>query len=63
MKPREKAQELIDKFQWATLPDERTQPLDINYAKAYALIAVNEIISAMPMVYYWKEVKQELEKL
>jgi thymidylate synthase len=64
MTPKEKAQELIDKmyhYQWR----------EKQRAKECALIAVDEVIEALHehhwqnrlIIDYWKEVKQEIEKL
>jgi len=64
MTPREKALELIDKmyhYQWR----------EKQRAKECALISVDEIIEALHehhwqnrlIIDYWKEVKQEIEKL
>jgi thymidylate synthase len=64
MTPKEKAQELIDKmyhYQWR----------EKQRAKECALIAVDEVIEALHehhwqnrnVTEYWKEVKNELEKL
>lgn len=63
MSPREKAKELVDKFQkqiFFAVTDER---LDIEEAKGCALIAVDEVIKngfnpQLPY-NYWEEVKQE----
>ena len=72
MTPKEKAKELIDKF------DETMEfYVPARYAKQCALIAVDEIISNTPYGFYsgiipaykgtdldyWQEVKQEIEKL
>jgi hypothetical protein len=63
MTPKEKADELFDKFSNVPL-------LDSYEAKQCALIAVDEIILEMdsvmlpnPFKQYWNEVKQEIEKL
>lgn len=75
MTPQEKAKELVDKFsEYAS--DEGIQSGDKNLcAKECALIAVEEILKeitdieyAYITVYgalkeYWKDVKQEIEKL
>ena len=68
MTPKEKAQELVDKF----------KKINEDYIDNYqsipcALIAVDEIIASNPIAfdeddnciasYWWKEVKQEIEKL
>ena len=72
MTPKEKAEELIDKFR-----NEITSFLGDNMkkinAKKCALVAVDELIKihyllttthdTSPSINYWKEVKQELEKL
>ncbi len=66
MIPKEKAQELVIKFQF--------KPEGINkyLAKRFALLAVDEIIEAIfwhPLespnqeLEFWEEVKQEIEKL
>jgi hypothetical protein len=69
MKPKEKAQELINSFSphaknWDCFYD---IPLDENHAKKCALIAVDEILSLFinecEDTSYWQEVKNELEKL
>jgi hypothetical protein len=64
MTPKEKAEQLINKFFFDTMLDE------LEDAKDCALIAVDEIKEFMsPMVHskqaydYWEEVKQEIEKL
>ena len=65
MTPQEKAKELVDKFSNVPL-------LDSYEAKQCALIAVDEIIKAikiadnitfMYVIDYYKEVKNEIEKL
>jgi hypothetical protein len=70
MTPKEKAEELVDKFVQYTPADSE---FEYPYAKKCALIAVDEIISLNIFDYYesdwsntieyWQEVKQELEKL
>jgi hypothetical protein len=79
MTPKDKAEELVDKF-YQTTPNESwiNEPLGIaepygswKQAKECALIAVNEIKKSAPLkplnplgAYpYWQEVKQEIEKL
>jgi len=69
--PKEKAEELFNKF----LPDSRgweSKKLRIFHAKVNALICVDEILAidnyrpyqiAGIELTYWKEVKQEIEKL
>jgi hypothetical protein len=62
MKPQQKAKQLIDKFTVVGL-QQRNEGIQC------ALIAVSEIISVIdPETFlltwlYWKEVKQEIEKL
>jgi len=64
MEPREKARELVEKFEYEL----------IEQAKQYALIAVNlhlEELSKMKLIFsdrelhykYWQEVKNEINKL
>jgi hypothetical protein len=68
MTPKEKAEELVDKFLQYTPADSEFEYL---YAKQCALIAVSEIKRCIDWhIYpldkewrYWEEVKQELEKL
>jgi hypothetical protein len=55
MTPKEKAKELVDKMYGVT-----------DYqAKQSALVAVDEILHTCveSMIYYWNEVKTEIEKL
>jgi hypothetical protein len=64
MTPKEKAEELFEKF---NNPDTTYYPY-IHNAQQCALIAVDEILNAVTAIAdkrydYWKEVKQELEKL
>jgi len=57
MMPKEKAEELHKKFFYFT---------SFNVAREIALICVDEIIKSKPIgssLEYWREVKQELEKL
>ena len=60
MTPREKTKELVEKYVQYT-PVE----FEYEYAKKCALIAVDEILSLVPLVDrdFWQEVKQEIEKL
>jgi hypothetical protein len=68
MTPKEKAEELVDKFLQYTPADSE---FEYPYAKQCALIAVSEIKRCIDWhIYpldkewrYWEEVKQELEKL
>ena len=65
MTPKEKADELFDKYYSylkANLMDDKEA---IDDAKQCALIAVDELIKQVNYLHieYWKEVKQEIEKL
>jgi len=70
MTPKEKAEELVDKFyQKAPLENIEFYNNDV-MAKECALIAVDEIKGAIGSISvwistlnYWQEVKQEIEKL
>jgi predicted DNA-binding ArsR family transcriptional regulator len=68
MTPKEKAEELFEKF---NNPDTTYHPY-VHNAQQCALIAVDEILNVIIAIYdydyevlnpYWNEVKQELEKL
>jgi hypothetical protein len=63
MTPKEKAQELVDKFRLNAL-DYDGNGLNGFKAKQCVLIAVDEILHSCveSMMYYWQEVKQELNK-
>jgi len=76
MTPKEKAEELLEKFQdvktlhfWAEY--ENNEIILINQAKICALITVNEIIEALSFhswqnrneIEYYEEVKHEIEKI
>ena len=73
MTPKEKAEELVHEFKkFAYYPTTNDDVLFVNQlnfnAKQCALIAVDEILNAVTAIAdkrydYWKEVKQELEKL
>jgi len=77
MTPAEKAKELIDKFLLEITGVDRysynVDSMNVFSAKQCALIAVDEIIKEYGTYYkvevdgkyvsYWKEVKQEIEKL
>jgi hypothetical protein len=76
MTPKEKAEELINKFQSVSvkLDDWGLSGMDIHSAKRCSLVAVCEIICANPhsnpfntevysTIDYWQEVKQEIYKL
>jgi hypothetical protein len=77
LSPKEKAKELVDNF-YQTTPNEAclNEPLGIaeeykawNQSKQCALIAIDEIIDALDKslidsdIEWWKQVKQEIEKL
>lgn len=74
MTPKEKAEELIDKFKL----NSRDLSFQNKYAKQCALIAVDEVLNVLPQSEYledrdeyyenrerlfWKQVKQEIGKL
>ncbi len=70
MTPKEKAQELFDKYY--IICQEYTEEIQCSIqAKQCALIAVDEVINSMivatvekhPHLPYWQEVKKEIEKL
>ena len=77
MTPKEKAQDLIDKFserrKFLTETKGWVENIDSSKAKGHALVAVDELIKihylltttqdTSPSISYWKEVKQEIEKL
>lgn len=74
MTPQEKAQELVNKFQFETKESELLNQIiigdmsvrfSIHMAKICALIAVDECIGTCveSMIYFWVEVKHEIEKL
>jgi hypothetical protein len=68
MTPKEKALELVDKYDFLQAVVEGFNFYD---SKQCALIAVNEMTKYNPNIYhndmvkekYWQEVKQEIEKL
>ena len=64
MTPKEKAQELIEKYS-SWVRDYDIPKYSIINQKQCALIAVDEIIESCNFVnkWYWQEVKQEIEKL
>jgi len=74
MLPKDKAKELIIKFQHPSSALEHTECdcLHIDIAKECALIAVDEILKSKPCKFdgyyyelnlkYWQEVKQEINK-
>jgi hypothetical protein len=69
MTPKEKAQELVNKF--AKLPEEGSLMwyLSFEIAKKCALVAVDEILDTIKwcigdsQVEYWEDVKKEIELL
>lgn len=65
MTPQEKATELVMKFHASESEDGYNDVRDLQSAYRCALIAVDELIYSHNNDYnwYWKEVKQELEKL
>jgi len=65
MTPKEKAKKLVDSFYCYTY-NAAVKPYSREDAKKCALIAVDEIISALvglTSLNYWENVKQEIEKL
>jgi hypothetical protein len=70
MEPKLKAKEIVDKY-WSIGEQEwQDTPLTWEEAKQCALIAVDEILKNNLILFedvlnnqYWKEVKQEIEKL
>jgi hypothetical protein len=73
MTPKQKAEELVDKFISYSYYSDGNNSMERNYqqkdnAKECALIAVDEILSwqdwmEKEMLNYWEEVKKEIEKL
>jgi hypothetical protein len=77
MTPKEKAEELVYKFKkYSYYPKTNNDMLFVNElnnnAKQCALIAVDEILDLIITIYdydreeldpYWKQIKQEIEKL
>jgi hypothetical protein len=67
MTPKEKAKELVSKFQKQIFFEVTNEKLDIEEAKGCALIAVDEILKEESigslLIDWWKEVKHEIEKL
>jgi hypothetical protein len=58
--PKEKAKELVEKmviYHWTT------NVCDYEGAKQCALIAIDEIMKKTLDIYYWRQVKTEIEKL
>ncbi len=65
MSPKQKAKQLIDKFESHSFMDIDMRISSYESAKQCALIAVDELIEHTDWteVNYWQEVKQEIEKL
>ena len=71
MTPKEKAEQLVSKFITINLSqvNELVDGIRIRLAKESSLIAVDEIIDFSPRkdtnshLWYWKEVRQEIENL
>jgi hypothetical protein len=70
MTPKEKAQELVDKFQVWHLNDFDDKYLNIDETKKLAICCVEEIVKEIdiimfpnPFKQYWNKVKQEIEKI
>jgi hypothetical protein len=71
--PKEKAEELVDKFSglvdFTNDHDNTCYKSTLKRQKQCALICVDEIINSLPdhldmaELYYWKEVKKEIELL
>lgn len=60
MTPKEKAKELIDKYQFVYIQN-YTSMFEV---KQCALIAVDEVLDAMSeWDYYWEKVKEEIKKI
>ena len=67
MTPKQKAEQLVDKY-FNEIMSFLSDNMKKNNAKKCALIAVDEIIEVLsmdvnPLVNYWFQVKQEIEKL
>jgi hypothetical protein len=60
--PKEKAIELRDKMFYQPLA-QGDFPISINMARYLALIAVEEILKDTENIYFWHEVKSEIEAL
>jgi len=71
MTPQEKAKELVDKFydiEYADFYQNNGYSMNWSEIQQCALIAVDEIIEVLskdinPLVNYWFQVKEEIEKL
>jgi hypothetical protein len=62
MNPKEKAKELVEKFR-LNVVDYEGNGINGHKAKQCALIAVNEILEDTENIYFWHEVKSEIEAL
>jgi hypothetical protein len=70
MTPKEKAKQLVSKFNFEHTGDSYTIFQNVDESKRCAIIAVDEIIQAMdnvmlpnPFKQYWNKVKQEIQAL
>jgi len=65
MTPKDKAEELIDKFTIDLRPFSEHGEWSEHQAKRCALIAVDEMLNLLPLANrdYWQQVKQEIENL
>jgi len=64
MTPKEKAEELVTKFQQSRDAEDYNDVRDIHAAIRCALIAVDEILRYVDRdIRFWLEVKDEIEKL
>ena len=67
MTPKEKAKELVDKFNRVEGHNYDCEYIETDMAFDCALICVDEILETYiylaPKLKYWKEVKQEINKL
>lgn len=65
MSPKERARELVNKFNCEIIGNTYTFYQNFDESKRCALIAVNEIISLVGRYNnnYWNEVKNEIENL
>lgn len=66
MTPKEKAKELIDRFNNHTFNVEKETEDNFESAKQCALITCNEVLGYMGAdrgTEFWQKVKQEIEKL
>jgi hypothetical protein len=65
MTPKEKAKQLVSKFNFEHTGGSYTIFQNVDESKRCALIAVDEILHTCveSMMYYWSEVKQEIQAL